>query len=473
MTTLLPSRTADAATTARFAVINPADESVITHVPDTGPEDADRAVAQAREVARAWAGRSARERSGVLLRAFELMMQRQEDLAALISRENGKARADARAEVAYAAEYFRWYAEESVRVRGEQFDNPPGTSKVLVSHEPVGICVLVTPWNFPAAMATRKIGPALAVGCTAILKPAAETPLTALAIADILAEAGLPEGVLTVLTTTSAGSVVDRLLEHDDVRMLSFTGSTEVGRHLLERASRRVLRTAMELGGNAPFLVLADADIDAAVDGAMLAKMRNGGQACTAANRIYVHESVHDRFVEALTARMSALSMGDAADPDIEVGPLINDKSRRKVQELVDDAVGRGARILTGGSVPAGTGYFYPPTVIVDVPEGARILHEEVFGPVAPIVRFADEDEVIEDANDTIHGLVSYLYTEDLRRGLALSARLQAGMVALNRGIVSDPSAPFGGVKQSGLGREGSTEGLHEYLETKYVATNW
>ncbi len=473
MISTLLTRTADAATGAKFPVMNPADETVIAEVPDAGVDDADRAVERARAVADEWAGRSARERSGILLRAFDLMLERQEELAELISRENGKARADARAEVAYAAEYFRWYAEEAVRVRGEHFDNPPGTSKVLVTHEPIGICVLVTPWNFPAAMATRKIGPALAVGCTAILKPAAETPLTALAIAGILTEAGLPDGVLTVLTTTTAGRVVDRLLDHEDVRMLSFTGSTEVGRHLLERASRRVLRTAMELGGNAPFLVLADADVEAAVDGAILAKMRNGGQACTAANRIYVHDSVHDRFVEALTARMSALSLGDASDPANEVGPLVNEKSRRKVQELVDDAVDRGARILTGGSAPDGSGYFYAPTVLVDVPADARILHEEVFGPVAPIVRFTDESAVIAAANDTVHGLVAYLYTEDLRRGLALSRRLEAGMVALNRGLVSDPAAPFGGVKQSGLGREGSTEGLHEYLETKYVATNW
>ncbi|MGK3952412.1 NAD-dependent succinate-semialdehyde dehydrogenase [Microbacterium sp. I2] len=456
-----------------FAVMNPADESVIAEVVDHGPDDADRAVAAASEAAGAWAALPSRERAAVLLRAFDIMMQRQRELAELISRENGKSHADAMGEVAYAAEYFRWYAEEAVRVRGELFDNPAGTSKVLVSHEPIGLCVLVTPWNFPAAMATRKIGPALAVGCTAILKPAAETPLTALAIADILAEAGLPDGVLTVLTTRSAGAVVDRLLSHDSVRMLSFTGSTEVGRHLLERASHRVLRTAMELGGNAPFLVLQDADLDAAVDGAMIAKMRNGGQACTAANRFFVHESVVERFASELATRMGALTVGGAADASIDVGPLINEAGRRKVQELVDDAVARGARVLTGGATPDGAGYFYPPTVLVDVPRDARILHEEVFGPVAPIAAFSSEDEAIGVANDTIHGLVSYLYTEDLRRGLALAARLEAGMVALNRGLVSDPAAPFGGVKESGLGREGSTEGLHEYLETKYVATNW
>jgi succinate-semialdehyde dehydrogenase/glutarate-semialdehyde dehydrogenase len=471
--TILSADRAVTGTAKAFAVLNPADESVIAEVADHGPDDADRAVAVASEAAGAWAARPARERAAVLLRAFDIMMQRQNELADLISRENGKSHADAMGEVAYAAEYFRWYAEEAVRVRGELFDNPAGTSKVLVSHEPIGLCVLVTPWNFPAAMATRKIGPALAVGCTAILKPAAETPLTALAIADILAEAGLPEGVLTVLTTKSAGAVVDRLLSHDSVRMLSFTGSTEIGRHLLERASHRVLRTAMELGGNAPFLVLQDADLDAAVDGAMIAKMRNGGQACTAANRFFVHESVVERFASELAIRMGAMTVGDAADASVDVGPLINEAGRRKVQELVDDAVARGARVLTGGSTPEGTGYFYPPTVLVDVPRDARILHEEVFGPVAPIAAFSSEDDAIGVANDTIHGLVSYLYTEDLRRGFALAARLEAGMVALNRGLVSDPAAPFGGVKESGLGREGSTEGLHEYLETKYVATNW
>lgn len=469
----LPRVEEGAETTAVFDVINPADESVIAQVSDHGVDDADRAVAAARAAAPSWAGRSSRERSAVLLRTFELMMERQDELAALISLENGKARPDALAEVAYAAEYFRWYAEEAVRVRGELFDNPAGTSKVLVSHEPVGICVLVTPWNFPAAMATRKIGPALAVGCTAILKPAAETPLTALAIAEIMREAGMPEGVLSVLTTTSAGPLVDRLLEHEDVRMLSFTGSTTVGRHLLERASHRVLRTAMELGGNAPFLVLADADMDAALDGAMLAKMRNGGQACTAANRFYVHESRYEEFSTGLATRMAALRMGDASDPRVEVGPVVNAASLAKVQELVADAVRRGARVLVGGEAPEGNGFFYPPTVLADVPEGARILEEEVFGPVAPIVSFASEEEAIRAANDTVYGLVAYLYTEDLRRGLAVSARLQAGMVALNRGLVSDPAAPFGGVKESGLGREGSTEGLHEYLETKYVATNW
>ncbi|WJL96901.1 NAD-dependent succinate-semialdehyde dehydrogenase [Microbacterium sp. ET2] len=458
---------------AHFDVIDPADESIISAVPDHGPADADHAVEAARSAAPAWRALSSRERSDVLLRAFDIMMSRRDELAALISRENGKARADALAEVTYAAEYFRWYAEEAVRVRGEHFDNPTGSTKVLVSHEPVGICVLVTPWNFPAAMATRKIGPALAVGCTAILKPAAETPLTALAIADILEEAGLPDGVLTVLTTRSAGPLVDRLLEHDDVRMLSFTGSTEVGRHLLERASRRVLRTAMELGGNAPFLVLGDTDVDAAVDGALLAKMRNGGQACTAANRFYVHDSIYDAFADALTERMRSLHVGPASDATVDVGPLVNAKSVSKVRELVEDAVQRGARVLTGGEAPDGPGFFYPPTVLADVPADARILHEEVFGPVAPLVRFSSEDEAVAAANATIYGLVSYLYTDDLRKGLAIAGRLESGMVALNRGLVSDPAAPFGGVKESGIGREGSTEGLHEYLETKYVATNW
>ncbi|GAA1996823.1 NAD-dependent succinate-semialdehyde dehydrogenase [Microbacterium ulmi] len=469
-TTLVPDTTI---TTATFPVVNPADGSVVATVPDSTPEDAERALDAARAASASWAALPQRERSGILLRAFSLMIERRDELATLITRENGKARPDALAEVAYAAEYFRWYAEQAVRVRGELFDSPSGSNKVLVTHEPVGVCVLVTPWNFPAAMATRKIAPALAVGCTAILKPAAETPLTAIAIAGILAEAGLPDGVLTVLPTTRAGRLVDRLLEDEDVRMLSFTGSTEVGRHLLERASRRVLRTAMELGGNAPFVVLDDADLDAALDGALVAKMRNAGQACTAANRFYVHDDLHDAFAAALAERMSAQRVGDGIRPEIEVGPLINAEARDKVHELVEDAVARGARVLTGGAPVDGPGFFYAPTVLVDVPADARILREEVFGPVAPIVRFSSADDAIEVANDTIHGLVSYLYTGDLARGLALAGRLQAGMVALNRGLVSDPAAPFGGVKESGLGREGSTEGLHEYLETKYVATTW
>ncbi|MFD1713459.1 NAD-dependent succinate-semialdehyde dehydrogenase [Amnibacterium flavum] len=432
-----------------------------------------RAADQASAVAEAWAATSARERSGILMRTFTTMIERRELLADLISAENGKSHADALGEVDYAAEYFRWYAEEAVRIRGEVFDSPNGANRVLVTHEPVGLCLLITPWNFPAAMATRKIGPAIAAGCTAILKPASETPLTALAIADILRESGLPDGVLNVVVTDTAGKVVRALLDDGRVRMLSFTGSTEVGRILLAQASETVIKTAMELGGNAPFLVLDDADVDAALDGALIAKMRNGGQACTAANRFYVADSRHDEFVEGLVERMGAITVGDPAESSTQCGPLINAEAVRKAQELVDDALSRGARLALGGETPDGPGSFYPPTVLVDVPADARILHEEVFGPVAPVVRFTSDDEALAAANDTVHGLVSYLYTGDLARGLRLSARLEAGMVALNRGLVSDPAAPFGGVKQSGLGREGSHEGLHEYLETKYVATTW
>jgi len=410
----------------------------------------------------------------VLLRAFAAMRERREELAALVSLENGKARADALAEVDYAAEFFRWYAAEAVRLRGELFTNPAGTNRVLVSHEPVGVCVLVTPWNFPAAMATRKIGPALAAGCTAILKPASETPLTAIAVAGILREAGLPDGVLQLVVTTRPREVVARLLEHDAVRLLSFTGSTEVGRTLLAQAAASVKRTTMELGGNAPFLVLDDADLDAAVAGAMVAKMRNAGQACTAANRFYVQSGVHDAFVDALCARMAAVVVGPASDPATECGPLVNAAAVDKVVDLVDDAVARGARVRLGGVRPeGGPGTFYPPTVLVDVPPDARILAEEVFGPVAPVVRFDDVDEAVAAANDTIHGLVSYLYTGDLAEGLRIARRLRAGMVAVNRGLVSDPAAPFGGVKQSGVGREGSHEGLLEYVDVKYVATTW
>jgi len=457
-----------------FDVRDPATGDAIARLRDDDECAADAAVARAVAAADAWAATPARERSDVLLRAFAAMRERREELAALVSLENGKARADALAEVDYAAEFFRWYAEEAVRLRGELFTNPAGTNRVLVSHEPVGVCVLVTPWNFPAAMATRKIGPALAAGCTAILKPASETPLTAIAVAGILREAGLPDGVLQLVVTTRPREVVARLLEHDAVRLLSFTGSTEVGRTLLAQAAASVQRTTMELGGNAPFLVLDDADLDAAVAGAMVAKMRNAGQACTAANRFYVQSGVHDAFVDALCARMAAVVVGPASDPATECGPLVNAAAVDKVVDLVDDAVARGARVRLGGVRPeGGPGTFYPPTVLVDVPPDARILAEEVFGPVAPVVRFDDVDEAVAAANDTIHGLVSYLYTGDLAEGLRIARRLRAGMVAVNRGLVSDPAAPFGGVKQSGVGREGSHEGLLEYVDVKYVATTW
>jgi succinate-semialdehyde dehydrogenase/glutarate-semialdehyde dehydrogenase len=409
----------------------------------------------------------------VLRRAFELMTDRAEQLARLIVLENGKALADARSEVAYAAEFFRWYAEEAVRLLGTVQTSPSGSNRILVTQRPIGVSVLVTPWNFPAAMATRKIGPALAAGCTVILKPASETPLTALAIAALLAEAGVPDGVVNVLPSRRSGAVVGRMLDDPRVRKLSFTGSTEVGRVLLAAASRTVVSCSMELGGNAPFLVFDDADLAGAVAGAMVAKMRNGGEACTAANRFYVQAGVAERFAALLTAEMAALRTGSGLDPAVRLGPLVNAESRRKVADLVDRTVALGATALTGATVPAGPGYFYPPTVLTGVPPEAPVLTEEIFGPVAPIVAFETEDEAVELANATEYGLVGYVYTGDLARGLRVSERLEAGMVGLNRGVVSDPAAPFGGVKQSGIGREGGHEGVLEYLESQYIALAW
>jgi len=458
----------------RIEVRDPASGTVLASVADAGVPDARAAVDAAEAAAAGWAATAPRARAELLLRAFTLMHERSEELALLISLENGKSLADARSEVAYAAEFFRWYGEEVVRLRGQVGRSPSGANRLVVTHQPVGISVLITPWNFPAAMATRKIAPALAAGCTAILKPATETPLTALAVAAVLQEAGLPAGVLNVLTTTRPGPVVEAMLTDRRTRMLSFTGSTEIGRRLLRTAADQVLTCAMELGGNAPFVVLADADVDAAVEGAMVAKMRNGGQACTAANRFFVHGAVHDAFVDGLVARMSAVRVGPGSDERTECGPLINAEAVRKVDELVQDALARGARAVLGGGRPGdGSGCYYPPTVLVDVPPDARVLHEEIFGPVAPVVRFEQEEEMLRMVNDTEYGLVSYLYTSDLGRGLRLAEGIESGMVGLNRGLVSDPAAPFGGAKQSGLGREGSTEGLLEFMETQYIATSW
>jgi succinate-semialdehyde dehydrogenase/glutarate-semialdehyde dehydrogenase len=457
----------------RLDVRDPATGLVLADVADADPGDAGAAVDAAAAAAADWAATAPRFRADLLMGAYALMHERSEELALLISLENGKSLADARSEVTYAAEFFRWYAEEGVRLRGQVGRAPSGANRLLVTHQPVGVCVLITPWNFPAAMATRKIAPALAAGCTAVLKPAAETPLTALAVAALLQEVGLPPGVLNVVTTSDPGPVVDAMLTDRRTRMLSFTGSTEIGRLLLRTAADNVLKCAMELGGNAPFVVLADADVEAALEGAMVAKMRNGGQACTAANRFFVQGPVHDSFVEGLVARMAQVQVGPGSDESTQCGPLINEEAVRKVDALVRDATDRGARVLLGGRPGDGPGCFYPPTVLVDVPTDARVLHEEVFGPVAPVVRFEHEDEALAMVNDTDYGLVSYLYTGDLARGLRLAERIESGMVGLNRGLVSDPAAPFGGTKQSGLGREGSTEGLLEFMETQYVATSW
>jgi succinate-semialdehyde dehydrogenase / glutarate-semialdehyde dehydrogenase len=462
-----------AASGRRFDVIDPATGDVIATVADGDEQDAVSAVDAAAGAARAWAATPPRVRGEVLRRAWELMTDRADELAKLISLENGKALADAKGEITYAAEFFRWFAEEAVRGDGMVGSAPSGANRILVIRQPVGVCVLVTPWNFPAAMATRKIGPALAAGCTVVLKPAGDTPLTALAMAGILAEAGVPAGVVNVLPSRSSGKVVGRMLKDPRVRKLSFTGSTEVGRILIAQAAENVINTSMELGGNAPFVVFADADLDAAIEGAMIAKMRNGGEACTAANRFYVEEPVAGEFTRRLTERMKALVVGPGTEERTQVGPLVNEDTVAKVDGLVGAAIAAGATATIGGSRPEGPGFYYPPTVLTGVAPDAAILREEIFGPVAPIVTFTGEDEAVRLANDTEFGLVAYVYTGDLARGLRMAERIEAGMVGLNRGLVSDPAAPFGGVKQSGLGREGGHEGLLEYLESKYIAVTW
>lgn len=458
---------------ARIAVTDPSTQETITSVADATPEDGLAAVAAAHAAAASWARTPARVRGEILRRAFELMTAHGEWLANLISRENGKALPDARSEVAYAAEFLRWFSEEAPRNLGDMGRVPGGGSHMLVQYAPMGVALLITPWNFPAAMATRKIGPALAAGCTCVLKPATETPLTAYAMAHIFSMAGVPDGVINVVTSSNARALVDPMLADPRVRKLSFTGSTEVGRLLLRGAANQVISCSMELGGNAPFLVLEDADVDAAIEGAMVAKMRNGGEACTAANRFYVHAKHADAFARKLAERMSLLRMGVGHAADTQLGPLVNEETRQKVAELVDDARSKGAKVLCGGEMPEGQGYFYPATVLSDVPLDARLLREEIFGPVAPIVSFENEEDAIRMANDTEYGLVAYLYTRDLARGLRISEQLDAGMIALNRGLVSDPAAPFGGVKQSGLGREGGHHGILEYMEPKYIATQW
>lgn len=457
----------------RFDVLDPATGEVLTSVANGTVEDAMACVDAADAAAKSWAATAPRERAEILRRAFELMTARADEIAHLISLENGKALPDARGETAYAAEFFRWYAEEAVRASGSVMTAPSGANRIVVLQQPVGIAVLVTPWNFPAAMATRKIGPALAAGCPVILKPASDTPLTALLMAQILADAGVPEGVVSVLPARRSGAVVSAMLHDPRVRKLSFTGSTEVGRVLLKEAADQVVNCSMELGGNAPFLVFEDADLAAAVDGAMIAKMRNAGEACTAANRFYVHAGVAEEFCSRLAERMTALTVGPGTHDDTQVGPLVNEEAAAKVDELVTGAVSAGARVVLGGKRPDREGFYYEPTVLLDVPPNAEILGEEIFGPVAPVLTFTDEDDAIAMANDTEFGLVSYVYTGDLARGLRVSERLDAGMVGLNRGLVSDPAAPFGGTKQSGIGREGGHEGMLDYLESKYVAVSW
>jgi succinate-semialdehyde dehydrogenase / glutarate-semialdehyde dehydrogenase len=457
----------------RFDVIDPATEKTVASVASASVEDARAAVDAASTAMEGWAAKKPRERAEVLRKAFELIIRDTERFAKLMTIENGKALPDSRAEVAYAAEFFRWYAEEAVRNIGEVSRAPSSGARIFVQHKPAGVAVLVTPWNFPAAMATRKIGPALAAGCSVVLKPASETPLTMLALMPVMEEAGVPPGVINVVPSRRSGPVVDAMLKDPRVRVVSFTGSTEVGRKLLHAAADNVVKPAMELGGNAPFIVFDDADVDAAIDGAMIAKMRNMGEACTAANRFYVHEKIHDEFAKKLTARMQALKVGNGLDDGVMLGPLVNADTRDKVKALVEDAVNKGASVLTGGKAPDGPGYFYPATVLDKVPDSASLLREEIFGPVAALQSFNSEDEVIRRANDTEYGLVAYVYTRDLGRGMRVSERLDFGMIGLNRGLVSDPAAPFGGMKQSGIGREGAHEGLMEFLETQYVSMTW
>ena len=457
----------------RFDVIDPATEARVAAVASASVEDAKAAVDAAAKAQPGWATRKPRERGEILRKAYEVIMRDAERFAKLITIENGKALVDSRAEVAYAAEFFRWYAEEAVRNIGEVSRAPSSGARILVHHRPAGVAVLVTPWNFPAAMATRKIGPALAAGCTVVLKPASDTPLTMLALMPALEEAGVPAGVVNVIPSRSSGKVVSAMLHDPRVRVVSFTGSTEVGRKLLREAADNVVKPAMELGGNAPFIVFEDADIDAAIEGAMIAKMRNMGEACTAANRFFVHEQVHDEFARKFAARMAGLKMGNGLTEGVALGPLVNREGLDKVIELVEDAVQNGAKVLTGGKAPGGKGFFYPATVLTGVSDKAKMLSEEIFGPVASIQTFRTEDEAVRRANDTEYGLIAYLYTRDLSRGLRVSEQLDYGMIGLNRGVVSDPAAPFGGTKQSGIGREGAHEGMMEFLETQYVSVNW
>ena len=453
-----------------FDVENPATGEVLAAVADADPADGDAALAAAVGAQASWASTAPRYRSEILRRAYDLVMSRQDWLAEVMTLEMGKPLAEAKGEVAYAAEFLRGFSEEAVRVSGDHTTTADGTNRIIVTREPVGPCVLITPWNFPLAMGTRKIAPAVAAGCTMVLKPAPQTPLSSLALAGILQEAGLPDGVLNVVNTTDAASVVERWMTSGKARKVSFTGSTGVGKLLLRLAAETVMRSSMELGGNAPFIVCADADVDVAVDGAMAAKMRNMGEACTAANRMYVHRDIAAAFSERLAARMAALTVGNGLDDHTEVGPLIDSAGRAKVQRLVDDALARGATALTGGRLPDGPGYFYPPTVLADVSEESDLMTTEVFGPVAPVIPFDDEDDVIARANDTDWGLVGYVFTQDVDRAFDLSERLEVGMVGVNTGVVSNPAAPFGGVKQSGLGREGGRVGIDEFLEYKYLA---
>ncbi len=462
----------DASGGGTIPVEDPATGETIAEIADATAQDAEAALAAAHETFQEFRNHPPRERGDILRRAFDLIMERVDDLALLMTMEMGKPIAESKAEIAYAANFFRWYAEEAVRINGRYTVNETGKGRVLTLKQPVGPCIFITPWNFPLAMGTRKIGPAIAAGCTCVVKPAKQTPLSMLALAGILEEAGLPGGVVNVITAKSSGRTMEPLIKDPRARKLSFTGSTEVGRTLIAQSAEQILRVSMELGGNAPFLIFDDADLDQAVEGALLAKMRNIGEACTAANRFHVADSVAPDFADKLAQRMGELKIGRGTEPDVKVGPLIDDDQRGKVAELVDDAVGKGAKVLVGGEKLDGAGYFYKPTVLTDIPDSASLLGEEIFGPVAPVRGFQDEDEAIAAANATEYGLVAYVYTQNLNRAFRVIEKLETGMIGLNQGMVSNAGAPFGGVKASGFGREGGPEGIEEYLETKYVAMN-
>jgi succinate-semialdehyde dehydrogenase / glutarate-semialdehyde dehydrogenase len=462
----------DASGGATLDVEDPSTGEAIASVADATAEDARAALDACCAVQAEWAAHPPRERGEILRRAWELMTERSDDLALAMTLEMGKPLAESAAEIAYAGEFFRWFAEEAVRIEGRFATAPNGQGRMITLKQPVGPCYAITPWNFPMAMGTRKIGPAIAAGCTMVIKPAQQTPLSMLALAGILEEAGLPAGVLSVITASSSGEVSAPIIGDPRLRKLTFTGSTEVGRKLVEQSAQGLLRTSMELGGNAPFLVFADADVDAAVEGAVIAKMRNIGEACTAANRFHVAERVQDEFTEKLAAKLGEMKVGRGTEPEVKVGPLIDGTQRDKVAELVEDARGKGADVVVGGTKRDGAGYFFDPTVLADVKPESRLLKEEIFGPVAPVIGFDDEQAAIAAANDTEYGLVAYLYTSDIKRAFRVIEGLETGMVGLNQGMVSNPAAPFGGVKQSGFGREGGAEGIHEYLEIKYVAMN-
>src|SRR5437588_7023533 len=455
-----------------LSVEDPSTGESLCDVADASTDDANAALDAAVAAGPDFAATAPRDRGEILRRAFDAIIEREEELALLMTLEMGKPLKESKAEIVYGAEFLRWYSEQAVRIEGRYGVNANGQGRVLTMKQPVGPCLLITPWNFPLAMGTRKIGPAIAAGCTMVVKPAQQTPLSMLMLAKILEEAGLPAGVLNLITASSAGETTSPLISDPRLRKLSFTGSTEVGRKLMDQASENLLRLSMELGGNAPFIVFEDADIDDAVQGALIAKMRNIGEACTAANRFHVAAPVAGQFAEKLAGKMGQMKVGRGTEDDVEVGPLIDSDQREKVASLVEDAVGKGARALVGGHSRDGAGYFYDPTVLSDVPEDAELLREEIFGPVAPVRGFADEDEAVAAANNTEFGLVSYLYTSDLKRALRVVERLETGMVGLNQGMVSNPAAPFGGIKQSGFGREGGPEGIEEYLESKYVAVN-